>query len=140
MRAAMLSGGKRDYGASSAVIQQPKILLPLCRMPPNVHFLKASFKYYFKLNSISNHPLRGQHTGNFFGRLYDARPSRHVRPFHSRIKRLLYVMHLGDFQTAGVFHYPPWKVPSVKLIGLFDEFRKNDTSSIILQHIFLTPL
>ncbi|GBN76892.1 hypothetical protein AVEN_11232-1 [Araneus ventricosus] len=100
---------------------------------------KLSLKYYFKLKSISNHPLRGQHMSNFFGRFYDARPSR-IRPFHSRIKRLLYDMQLGDFQvqTAGVFHYPPWSVHSVKLIGLFDEFRKNDTSSLILLQIFFS--
>ncbi|GBM11485.1 hypothetical protein AVEN_240630-1 [Araneus ventricosus] len=45
---------------------------------------------------------------------------------------------VNEIQAAGVFHYPPWKVPSVKLIGLFDEFRKNDTSSLILKQIFFS--
>ncbi|GBO43777.1 putative RNA-directed DNA polymerase from transposon X-element, partial [Araneus ventricosus] len=96
-----------------------------------------SAHYYFRTQSVANHPL--QHLSLPIGlrRLYLA-CSFNILPFCERIKTVISHAGLSDvtIKQKDSFTFPPWDVPCFSYINPFSSFDKSSTAPVIFQQLF----
>ncbi|GBM66723.1 hypothetical protein AVEN_77693-1, partial [Araneus ventricosus] len=107
------------------------------QLPLHLRRQKISALYFFRAQSVPNHPIRQLTLPAFLHRLYAARPS-HILPFCERAKMLL---HGSDFnnitiQSFDFFCFPPWDIPQFSYLNPFSGFDKSSTAPVTFQQLF----
>ncbi|XP_055932957.1 uncharacterized protein LOC129962980 [Argiope bruennichi] len=107
-------------------------------LPLHLRRQKLSILYYYRTQSIPNHPICNMNLPFGLRRLYDARPS-HILPFNERVKLLLQDSDLSNvtIKTAESFCLPPWDIPHFHFLNPFAGFDKSSTAPVVFQQLFL---
>ncbi|GFV35356.1 RNase H domain-containing protein [Trichonephila clavipes] len=107
------------------------------RLPLDLRRRKLFLVYYFKILSVSSHPLQNVYRSTSMKRLYDARPS-NIRPFMDRMKLLVSELDLPNvnIQERNVLQFQPWNTPRFHYINPFASYSKSTVAPVVFQRVF----
>ncbi|GBN12421.1 putative RNA-directed DNA polymerase from transposon X-element [Araneus ventricosus] len=93
--------------------------------------------YFFRAQSVPNHPINQLTLQVSLHRLYAARPS-HILPFCERAKMLLQDSDLNNVsvQFFDFFTFPPWEIPQFSFLNPLSGFDKSSTAPVTFQQLF----
>ncbi|XP_042903321.1 uncharacterized protein [Parasteatoda tepidariorum] len=109
------------------------------QIPLDLHRMKLSLSYYFRIMSSRYHPLKHYVISSSLERLYAARSS-HVRPFHARMRLLIQTFDICKSPSQSVDHLliPPWNIIPYQFYSPFMMYNKSNVAPIIFQQLFIS--
>ncbi|GFV71171.1 RNase H domain-containing protein [Trichonephila clavipes] len=107
------------------------------QLPLDLRRRKLSLAYYFKILSVSSHPLQNVYMSTSMKILYEARPP-NIRPFMDRMKLLVSELDLPNvnIQQRNLLLFQPWNTPRFHYINPFASYSKSTVKPVIFQRVF----